>query len=369
MKKSLLLIIIITLIAVLTKFYISNYKIEYKVNGYDVKTIYKDKRFYFEIKKDKTYNFDIYSKRKLSKTKINKIEELDLTNYYCIIPSIKDMETYPLCYGKETEEYIDYNLIDDETLIDYQYKSNLSSKPKKDFEYYNLLKNNEYMALWTYKGYIIMNGKSYKNVNVFKKDRYDNSLSYIIDNTIYMPNYDEEHEYSKIIKLNLETYKIDSISLEKKIDFDSYIVGNIKNKLYIYDNKNSILYELNLKNSKLTVIGNIEKGFTKYKDGEWTICSKTEYRINKFKIEDTKSSNYTYKIDNNILLKQINENKNITTKISNNISNIIYENNDDIYYIYEDNLYIYNPLKGNNKVFYNYELNFNKDNTIFMYIK
>ena len=130
-----------------------------------------------------------------------------------------------------------------------------------------------------------------------------------------------------------------------------------------------MLYELNLKNSKLTVIGNAEKGFTKYKDGEWVTCSKTEYKINKFKIEDTKGSNYTYKIDNNILLKQINENSNITIKISNYISNIIYEYQDDIYYIFEDNLYLYNPLKGNNKVFYNYELNFNKDNTIFMYNK
>lgn len=368
MKKSLFLIIIVTLIAVLTKFYISDYKIEYKVNGYDVKTIYKNKRFYFEIKKDKTYNFDIYSKRKLSKTKVERIEELDLTNYYCIIPSIKDIKTYPLCYSKETQEYIDYNLINDELLTDYQYKSNLNSKPEKDFEYYNLLKENEYMALWTYKGYIIMNGKSFKNVNIFKKDRYDNSLSYIIDNTIYMPNYDEEHEYSKIIKLNLETHKVDSIPLEKKIDFDSYIVGNIKNKLYIFDNKNSILYELNLKNNKLSVIGNTAKGFIKYKDGEWVTCSKTEYRINKIKIDNYKDSNYTYKIENG-LFKQIKENNNITTKISDNISNIIYEYNDDIYYIYEDNLYLYNSLKGNNKVFYNYELNFNKDNTIFMYIK
>ncbi|MCI7333052.1 MAG: hypothetical protein MSH48_05245 [Mollicutes bacterium] len=368
MKKSLFLIIIVTLIAVLTKFYISNYKIEYNVNDYDVKTIYKNKRFYFEIKKDKIFNFDIYSKRKLSKTKVYKIEELDLANYYCIIPFIKDMKTYPLCYSKETQEYIDYNLINDELLADYQYKSNLNSKPEKDFEYYNLLKENEYIALWTYKGYIIMNGKSFKNVNIFKKDRYDNSLSYIIDNTIYMPNYDEEHEYSKMIKLNLETHKIDSISLEKKIDFDSYIVGNIKNKLYIFDNKNSILYELNLKNSKLSVIGNTEKGFIKYKDGKWLICSKTEYKINKIKIDNHKDSNYTYKIKNG-LFKQIKENNNITTKISDNISNIIYEYNDDIYYIYEDNLYLYNSLKGNNKVFYNYELNFNKDNTIFMYIK
>ena len=102
-------------------------------------------------------------------------------------------------------------------IADYQYKSNLKSKPEKDFEYYNLLKENEYIALWTYKGYIIMNGKSFKNVNIFKKDRYDNSLSYIIDNTIYMPNYDEEHEYSKIIKLNIETHKIDSISLDNTL--------------------------------------------------------------------------------------------------------------------------------------------------------
>ncbi len=213
MKKSLFLIIIISLIAIFTKYYISNYKIEYKVNGYDVKTIYKDSRFYFEMTKDITYNFDIYEKRKISKTKITSIEELELTNYSCIIPHITDIKTYPLCYDKETKEYIDYNLIEDELLKDYQNKTNTDSKPDKDFVYYNLLKNNEYMALWTYKGYIIMNGDTYKNINIFKKDRYDNSISYMIKNTIYMPNYDEEHEYSKIIKLNLETYKIDSKDL------------------------------------------------------------------------------------------------------------------------------------------------------------
>lgn len=368
MKKNLFLLIIISLVVILTKYYISNYKIEYKVNGYDVKTIYKDKRFYFEINKDITYNFDIYEKRKLSKTKISSIKEIEVPNYSCIMPIIKNIDTYPLCYNTETKEYVDYNLIDDDNLKEYKKTSNIEVKPNKDFEYYNILRSNEYIALWTYKGYIIMNGDSYKNVNIFKKDRYDNSLSYIIDNTIYMPNYDEEHEYSKLIKLNLETHKIESISLDKKIDFDSYIVGNIKNKLYIFDNKNSILYELNLKNSKLTIQGSIEKGFVKYKDGEWITCSKTEYKINKIKINGSNNSNYIYTI-NNGLYKQTKENKNITTKITNNISNIIYEYNNDIYYIYEDGLYLYNPLKGNNKVFYNYELNFNKDNTIFMYIK
>lgn len=369
MKKSLFLIIIISLIAIFTKYYISNYKIEYKVNGYDVKTIYKDSRFYFEMTKEITYNFDIYEKRKISKTKITSIEELELTNYSCIIPHITDIKTYPLCYDKETKEYIDYNLIEDELLKDYQNKTNTDSKPDKDFVYYNLLKNNEYMALWTYKGYIIMNGDTYKNINIFKKDRYDNSISYMIKNTIYMPNYDEEHEYSKLVTFNIETKKIDYIDLDKKIDFDSYIVGNIKNKLYIFDNKNSILYELNLKKKKLEILSNNEKGFVKYQDGEWVNCSKTEYKIDKIKYNESKSSNYIYTIKDELLYKQIKDNKSINTKISNKINNIIYEYKDNIYYIYENNLYLYSPLKGNNKVFYNYELNFNKDNTIFTYIK
>ncbi len=369
MKKSLFLIIIISLIVIFTKYYISNYKIEYKVNDYEVKTIYKNSRFYFEIKKDITYNFDIYEKRKLSKTEIYKIEELELTNYSCIIPYIENIDTYPLCYDKENKEYIDYNLIDDKLISEYQIKSNIDSKPDKDFVYYNLLKNNEYMALWTYKGYIIMNGDSYKNINIFKKDRYDNSISYMIKNTIYMPNYDEEHEYSSLVTFNIETQKIDYINLDKKIDFDSYIVGDIKNKLYIFDNKNSILYELNLKKNKLEILSNNEKGFVKYENGEWVNCSKTEYKIDKIKYNQNNNSNYIYTINENALYKKINENKSINTKISNNITNIIFESKNDIYYIYEDNLYLYNPLKGNNKVFYNYELNFNKDNTIFTYIK
>lgn len=369
MKKSLFLIIIISLIAIFAKYYISNYKIEYKVNGYDVTTIYKDSRFYFEITKDLTYNFDIYEKRKLSKTKLSNIEELELTNYTCIVPYIDNKKTYPLCYDKENKEYIDYNLIDDELLVEYQNKSNIDSKPDKDFIYYNLLKNNEFMALWNYKGYIVMNGDSYKNINIFKKDRYDNSISYMIKNTIYMPNYDEEHEYSKIVTFNIETQKIDYINLDKKIDFDSYIVGDIKNKLYIFDNKNSILYELNLKKNKLDILSNNEKGFVKYKDGEWVTCSKTEYKIDKIKYNENSDSNYIYTIKDGTLYKKIKNNESINTKISNNITNVIFEYNDDIYYIYEDNLYLYNPINGNKKVFYNYELNFNKDNTIFTYIK
>ena len=49
---------------------------------------------------------------------------------------------------------------------------------KKDFIFYNNLEENEYIALWNYKGYIVMNGKSYKNVELFKKDNSDFAFFY-----------------------------------------------------------------------------------------------------------------------------------------------------------------------------------------------
>lgn len=368
MKKILLTTILIAFVMIFTKYYTSNYEIEYKINNYQIKTTYNNKRFYFEIVGSETYNFDINKKRTISKIIISKIEELDLTNYNCIIPYINNETYYPLCINKENDEYEDYNLIDDEKIKEYQTASLRTSKPEKDFEYYNVLESNEYIALWNYKGYIVMNGDNYRNVNIFEKDKYDNTLSYMIKNTIYMPNYDEEHEFSKIVKFNIESKKIDYINLDKKIDFDSYIVGNIKSKLYIFDNKKSILYEVNLKNGTTTIKANNEKGFIKYKNGEWVICSKTEYKVKKIKFETEYSSNYTYQI-NNGLYKIINENKKISTKIADNITKIIFEKKDTIYYIYENNMYLYNPKVGNNKIFYNYELNFNNDNTMFVYIK
>ena len=43
-----------------------------------------------------------------------------------------------------------------------------------------------------------MHNNTYKYIELFKKDKYDNTLAYMIDNTIYMANYEEEHEYATV---------------------------------------------------------------------------------------------------------------------------------------------------------------------------
>ena len=366
MKKSLLFFILICICLITIKYRFSNYNISYKVDNYNVKTIYKNKRFYYEIyNKDRSFNFDIYNSRKLSYSKIYNIKEIIGEDFYCIYPEIKDIKTYPLCY--QNDVFTDYNLIDSEDLEIYKERKVTIEKSDKDFIYYNNLKENEYIALWNYKGYIVMNKESYKIKNIFTNDKYDNTIAYLLNDTIYMSNNDEEHEYTSLIGLNLTTLKAEQIPLGYNIDYDSYVVGSVKNNIYIFDNKYSVLYEINVKKQKTKIIGNNEKGFVKYENGEFISCSKSEYKVDKIKYNSNKS-NYKYTASD-YLYKIINENKNIKQKISNNKVNIISEQNNNLYYLEKDTLYKYNPSSGSNRVFYNYELSFNSNNTIFIYNK
>ena len=71
MKKKLLIFIFICIIIIFIKYAFSNYNVSYKIKSYEVVELYKNKRFYFEITKgNKVYNFDIYSRRNFTKTKI-----------------------------------------------------------------------------------------------------------------------------------------------------------------------------------------------------------------------------------------------------------------------------------------------------------
>ena len=365
MKRGLVLTVIIGILLVMVKYYIADYDIEYKINNYDIKTVYKDKRLYYEIMKGKEiYNFEIYTKRKLSKTKIEKIKEIKDETISCIYPIIKDIETYPLCY--ENGIYKDYNLIESELLLEYKNEKINVEKSEKDFVYYNNLNKNEYVALWNYKGFIVMNGSSYKNIELFKKDKYDNTQSYLLDSTIYTANYDENHEYTKLIALNLKNLKKSEIEIGYHIDYDSYIVGNIKKKLYIFDNKHSKLYEIDLKKKETKIISSNEIGYKKYNGKEFVKCSKSEYKVDKIKY-NFEETNHIYEVNNGIY-KTIKDNKNIKQLINNEEIIKLKDFEEKLYYSNKDNFYIYTPLNGSEPVFYNYELSFNNNNSIFVYI-
>ena len=366
MKKILIYSLLLCFILIIAKYGLSNYKMSYKIDNYSINMKYKNSRFYYEIKDgDITYNFDIYANRSFKKQEISKIEKISDEKFECIYPTIKNVDTYPLC--SINKEIVDFHLIDSELLDKYKKAKEEDNKLDRDFIYYNNLSNNEYVALWNYKGYIVMNGNNYNNVDMFEKDKYDNSLAYLLDHTIYMANNDEEHEYSVIIGLDLKDLSIDEFKIDYNIDFDSYIVGHVNNNLYIFDNKYSILYEINVKDQKATIIGNNEKGYVKYENNKFVSCSKSEYKIDKIKY-NTYKSNYKYE-NNNGFYKTILDNTDIKQKLFNKSINFVSEKQNYLYYSSDDSFYKYDPLNGSIKVFYNYELKFNDSNSIFVYKK
>lgn len=367
MKKALLYSIIICIFIILIKYSFSNYKMNYKVDNYSISMTYKSGRFYFEISDDNyKYNFDIYSKRNITKSKIKKIKTIEEDNLKCIYPEIKGMDTYPLCYKDGI--FTDYHLIDSDVLDIYKEENVNVDKSSKDFIYYNTLNDEEYIAIWNYKGYIVINGNNYNNVELFNKDKYDNSLAYIIGDTVYMPDNNQEHEFTNLVGLNLTDLSNEIFDIGYTIDYDSYVVGSIDDKLYIFDNKYSILYEIDVKDYSANIIGNNEKGFVKYENGKFVSCSKSEYKINKIKY-NTKESIYSYEIDNNKVFKTISDNKEIKQNIINKNIKIMKEYKNKIYYSVDDMFYTYDPKNGSREVFYNYEMKFNNDNNIFIYNK
>ncbi|MBQ6285316.1 MAG: hypothetical protein IJK67_03280 [Bacilli bacterium] len=366
MNKKLIIFIIILLIIVVIKYTFSNYELNYNVDGYNIISKLDNGVLYFEIQKDVKYNFDIYTKSR-KKIFIKSIKELEVKDYKCILPIIENIDTYPICYSEKENVNVDYNLINSNALLDYK-KESIPEKKEKDFYFNNNLDENIYIALWTYKGYILMNNKEYKLISIFDNDRYDNDLAHQIKNTIYMPNYDVKHEYDELVALDMVSQKVSKIKLNKKIDYDSYVVGNIKNMLYIYDNKKSILYEINVKNGETEIISSSEKGYKKYSNGKFIECSKSEYKNDKITIDNEFKSNYNYEIEDRTY-KVYKNNLNIKTKISENKINIVAENNSDLYYKFEDSFYKYNPKNGSERIFYDYELSFNNSKSVFMFIK
>ena len=156
------------------------------------------------------------------------------------------------------------------------------------------------------------------------------------------------------------------IPIGYNIDYDSYIVGNIKKKLYIFDNKHSKLYEIDLKKEKTKIIANNEIGYKKYNGEEFVKCSKSEYKVDKITY-NFETSRYNYSFEEG-LYKTIGDNSNLKQLIHNQEIKIEKEYNNKIYYSLEDNFYVYSPNNGSELIFYNYELSYNNKNTIFVYI-
>lgn len=365
MKKKIFIIFIIILLIIVIKYFFSDYKIKYSIDNYNIVSTYSKNRYYIEI--DGKYNFDFYYRRSLSKIKILFIKEIIDGDIRCVYPKIKGITTYPLCY--KGKEYTDYNLLDS-TKLDV-YKSEIKYSELDDtFSYNKNLDKNEYVLVYNYKGFYKMNYNQKNEIDIFKEDRYENSLMYSINNKILFPDYDEEYIFKDFYLLNIENSKYKKIKTKYEISYDSYVVGNIKNKVYLYDIKNSNLYEININTLKVNLIGYKEIGYYKIINGKKEEVEKQEYDNKSIIYASEENNNCTYFVENNAIYKKLKDNGSLNQKIfeSDEIK-IIDQNKNNLYFISGDIFYKYNPQNGTQRIFNYFELNFNKNAIIYVYSK
>ena len=364
MKKlrRLIFIIILVFIAFLY-FYLrpKDYKYEYLVKGYKIieKYYQKEKYYYFLItKKDYSYDFIKELKYSTKRGLIDDFKEVSDEGANCILPIVKDTDTYPLCNAGIP---VSYFFLDNDKLKEL-YKINNKSVEEEYNEINIYSYNNNTYLIWNYKGFYFINEDIKKEIKLFKKDIYEIPLATVVNNYLFIPNYETEHTFKEVFVINLKTGNKQKWTLDKEISYNSYILGTFDKSIYLFDKKSKKEYELVPHKKRMRNV--IKNGQGKIYQGEWKSISvnKLSTAENKFIYNDI----YKYESNGNLTLKYA-DNSLVTRILLIDRIKLVSTYRETAYYLREEKLYSYNPYRGEELLLSNFEWNFNKDNMIFIY--
>lgn len=336
MKKNIVLMILIFIYFcfIYSLFLKDEYSIEYyikKDKKFNISESYTKNGYYkYNISFDEIdIKFQInktYNKRML----INKIYYYENQKYKCILPLFDkdEMLMDMICY--DNNNYYFYRNIEDKTEEMINYVTSIKEYKQDNFEEnnqidingdisYNKLDTKNTILLTNYKGFYLFNNKI-KEINLFKKDVYDQSISGVVNNNYFIADYSQNYAFDKIYIYDFLKQKQEEIIYPPKISFNSYIQGIYDNEVYIYDMTNENQYKLNLYSKTIEKIGDKNKGIEFY-DGEWQKITIPEVS-SKPKFKSMYSSDITDSIYERI------------DKDKENGYYYFYEKKDDIYKVY-----------------------------------
>jgi len=392
--KVLVLLIILLILGMLCKRVLTFDSISYKIkvddNKIKVKEIVNKDNYYIEIKTDKNIypiriHNDIMKKRKIVKD----IYLYKDKNIECILPIINDELLIDMMCYKDELLYDYHALVGENYSLDKYVNSikiyNINNFKNKEINKktigtvkYNIFNNfNNIVAITTYKGLII----NEEEINIFKKDIYNNNLSVFIDKYYIIADYEKKYSFNNFYIVNLDNKKIAKLESKNDISYDSYIQGIVDDKIYLYDKDNENQYEINIKENKIKIVSS--NNYIKYYNNKkWEKMNKTkankeiyfdyETLDNDFTsydyVEEVDNYYYLYKKDGiSYKLYRVDKNNiNIYKYIIDVPTTNIYFKDNYLYYVYKDKLYYYSDSTGLKIILENSELEFN--DTIKYYI-
>lgn len=333
-----------------------NYKKEYYINNFKIIEKYN--------KKEKYYNFFIVFEEKLYsyiiKDNYNRKRELIKDVYIfsnekeqCILPISDYINFFPLC-SNDTNIYT-YNL---SKVTDVTFTYN---KPNELNDIYNNITvnsiNGESFLLYNYKGFYFINENENLNLSLFLNDIYNLELVYQKDEYLIVFDYQKEYYTKKLYIINITNGKFKEMNFDYEISYDSFVIGDYKDSIYLVDKKEEREYKINIKKRKIEIVD--------YQIIQNNKLVKTSYKnlINNDNYDE--ENLYNYEIINNKLYLNIEDNY---IQISNNdVNKIVKIINDTVYYLVNENLYMFNNTYGEVLLMKNFEWNFNNTNMIYIY--
>ena len=389
-NKLLLLIVIFLILVLICKAMLSFKTINYNIGENKISEIYEDGKYYIEIKTKKhIYPIRVFNSINNKRKILKKLYIYSDKSIECVLPIINStIYSDFICY-KDGIIYNYHDIIGENKKLD-QYIEKIEEYNINDFKNengkekqigiikYNIFKGfNHKIAITTYKGLIIND----MELNIFKKDIYNNRISTFINNYYLIADYENEYSFNYFYLINLKTNEISKIKSKDEISYDSYIQGIVSNKVYLYDRNNEIQYEIDIKNRKINISSDGDH-IKYYSNNKWEKLNKV--KANKeiyFNYEslDNRFPDYDYvkSIDNYYYLfkkdgisykvykvdkSRIEVYKYICEVPTTNIS----FKDDYLYYVYKNKLYYYGDNLGLKVLLENPELEFN--NTIKYYI-
>ncbi len=328
-----------------------DYELIYNINSYNIKESYskKDKAYYLNIYDDST-NYSFFLKRKYSK-KRKLLENIDIytdDEKTCVKPIVKN-ETFQYVCNKDNDYfmYLSNSLIESD-----KEKIDSIDVYNKDFTYY------------IFDGYGVKNVVTKKKIHFFNNEHYENALSYKGNNFILFANYDDERVFNKFYLIDKESEDYFEIVNENyEISYDSYFLGMVKNKVYLFDKKNMKEYSIDIKKRVIKLISKGDKGLFYDLGFDEILLSKLKYETNLFNTGFL----VDYEIDNSTLYKKYNNSVNRIKITDYSVKTIVSASDEEIFYISDDSLYSYNDTSGNTLLLTNFDWKFNYKNNIYVF--
>lgn len=368
------------------------HNINYNIGNFNIKEIYSsnDNNYYFKIKSDKlSINFQIKENYNKSEKIIKKLHYKKIDDYKCLFPLFKENRqlTDIMCLKDNIIYYA--NTLNNKNIQNYFKKKGYKNKYKDKAKqisitntqsiYKENITKNTYIAIETYKGLKLFNGKE-TEVKIFENDVYKKPISIFTDKYYLVADYNAEYTFNKMHLVNIINGEKITIRSYDDISFDSYIMGEVDGKIYMFDKENNKQYEIDLEEKMINHIGN--KNNIKYYNGKWTTITlseaKSEKKFTSFKeiegyekVDKVNNYYYFYKKDNNTykIYRADKNNKKLKTYLfdTTDITNITYIN-DNIYYKNQNTLILYSK-NTSKKLITEKEIEFNNDISFGIYEK